>query len=104
MICIKDQTIYAVKIGNSSSKLCYVVDQMDLSMRLIKNHEINYPYNVSTMSLVLIIDKKENYPDGDDVFDITQLRYLALKNAINNWQKNARLLCYTPKVIIGYNR
>ena len=100
----KDQTIYAVKIGNSSSKLCYVVDQLDLSMRLIKNHEINYPHNVSTMSLVLIIDKKENYPDGDDVFDITQLGYLALKNAINNWQKNARLLCYTPKVIIGYNR
>ena len=56
------------------------------------------------MSLVLIIDKKENYPDGDDVFDITQLGYLALKNAINNWQKNARLLCYAPKVIIGYNR
>lgn len=100
----KDQTIYAVKIGNSSSKLCYVVDQMDLSMRLIKNHEINYPHNVSTISLVLIIDKKENYPDGDDVFDITQLGYLALKNAINNWQKNARLLCYAPKVIIGYNR
>lgn len=100
----KNHTIYAVKIGNSSSKLCYVVDQMDLSMRLIKSGEINYAHDVNTIALVLIIDKKDNYPIGNEAFDISKLKYLALKNAINNWQKNARVLWYNPKIIIGYNR
>ncbi len=100
----KDNTIYAVKIGNSSSKLCYVVDQIDLAMRLIKSNEIQYAHDVKTIALVLIIDKHDNYPESDGLFDITNLKYIALKNTINNWQKQARLMCYTPRVIIGYNR
>ena len=100
----KDSTIYAVKIGNSSGKLCYVVDQIDIAMRLIKYNAIPITKEIKNITIVLIIDKKEGYPSDDGEFDISQIKFLALKNAINNWQKNARLLCFNPKVIIGYNQ
>lgn len=100
----KDATIYAVKIGNSSGKLCYVVDQMDIAMRLIKNKTIEFNKEVKNVTIVLVINKKPKYSLEDSKFDISQIKYLALKNAINNWQKNARLLCFNPKVIIGYNQ
>lgn len=100
----KDSTIYAVKIGNSSGKLCYVVDQIDIAMRLIKYNAIPITKEIKNITIVLIIDKKERYPSDDGEFDISQIKFLALKNTINNWQKNARLLCFNPKVIIGYNQ
>lgn len=36
----KDQTMFAVKIGCSSSKLCYVVDQSLTSLRLYKHQKL----------------------------------------------------------------
>lgn len=99
----KDSTLYAVKIGNSSGKLCYVVDQMDLAMKLLKNKTIPFDKDVKTVVLVLILEQKDGYPLEDGNFNISEIKYLALKNAINNWQKNARLLCFEPRIIIGYN-
>ena len=99
----KDKVIYAVKIGNSSGKLCYVVDQMDLAMKLLKSNNIKYKKEIESVALVLIIDKKEEYPLNDGKFNLYDIKYLALKNAINNWQKSARLLCFIPQVIVGYN-
>lgn len=98
----KDDAIYAVKIGNSSAKLCYVVDQLDLAMRCIKSKTIQIVNEIKKVCIVLILEKKEGYPIGDEVFDINKLNYLALKNSLNNWQKNARTLNYIPELIIGY--
>lgn len=100
----KDDGIYAVKIGNTSAKLCYVVDQIDLAMRCIKNKTIQIPNNIKKVCIVLVLDKKSLYPEGDCDFNIDNLNLLALKNALNNWQKEARLLKFDPELIIGYNK
>ena len=98
----KDDAIYAVKIGNSYAKLCYVVDQLDLAMRCIKSKTIQIVNEIKKVCIVLILGKKEGYPIGDENFDVNKLNYLALKNSLNNWQKNARTLNYIPELIIGY--
>ncbi|MBE5736685.1 MAG: hypothetical protein E7356_04995 [Clostridiales bacterium] len=98
----RENEIYAVKFGNSSNKLCYVVDQMTIAMNCIKRGIVEFPYNVKNVIIVLVIDKKEDYPVGDVPFDINKLNFLPLKNALNNWQKEARLLSFNPKVIVGY--
>lgn len=98
----KDNCIYAVKIGNSSGKLCYCVDQMLIAMNCIKNKAVEFDYEVKEVCIVLLIKKHNGYPEGDEKFDITNLKYIALKNALNSWMKEARNLFYEPKVIIGY--
>ncbi len=98
----KDNCIYAVKIGNSSGKLCYCVDQMVTAMNCIKNKVVEFKHDIKEVCIVLLIKKRSGYPEGDDKFDITSLKYIALKNALNSWMKEARNLFYEPKVIIGY--
>lgn len=99
----KDGCIYAVKIGNSSGKLCYCVDQMTTAMNSIKNHAVNFDKEVKDVCVVLILKKQQKYPNETGYFDADMLGYIALKNALNNWMREARNLFYNPHVIIGYS-
>lgn len=99
----KDGCIYAVKIGNSSGKLCYCVDQMTIAMNSIKNHAVNFDKEVKDVCVVLILNKQKKYPNEPGYFDVNMLGYIALKNALNNWMREARNLFYNPHVIIGYS-
>lgn len=56
-------------------------------MQVIKYNAIPITKEIKNITIVLIIDKKEGYPSDDGEFDISQIKFLALKNAINNWQK-----------------
>ena len=58
--------------------------------------------NTGCLEWVELIKKHNDYPEGDEKFDLTKLRYISLKNALNSWMKEARNLFYEPKVIIGY--
>lgn len=98
----KDNCIYAVKIGNSSGKLCYCVDQMTIAMNSIKNHAVNFDREVKDVCIVLLLKKQQRYPNETGSFDVNMLGYIALKNSLNNWMKEARNLFYNPKVRIGY--
>ena len=94
--------LYAVKIGNSSGKLCYCVEQMTIAMNCIKNHAVNFDRDVKDVCIVLLLKKQSRFPNESGFFDLNMLGYIALKNALNNWMKEARNLFYNPKVIIGY--
>lgn len=99
--------IFAVKFGNTSSKLSYAVNQMTVAMKAIKDDRISKEtYNYGTIHNVAIVlvfdsDKQLTVYDNNKI-DINQSKLLVLKNALNEWQKEARKINYSPKVYIGY--
>lgn len=100
----KDDCIYAVKIGNTSSKLSYAVTQMSLAMKYIKSGKLKYEYkNVKRLAIVMVLEgKKQLNEDEHGVINVNDLELIALKNSLDTWQKEARHLNYNPEVIIAY--
>lgn len=102
----KDDTIYSVKIGCSSSKFCYVIDQIELAMKLIKDKKLKGFTNVKTFCIVLIYEtsKFDKFYNKDNKLDFRLINLLAFKNALDNWQKEVRKRNYIPKVIIAHKK
>lgn len=100
----KNNCIYAVKIGNSSSKLSYAVTQMSLAMKYIKSEKIKYEHeNIKKLTIVMILERnKQLNEDESGRININDLELLALKNSLDTWQKEARNLNYIPEIIIAY--
>jgi len=98
-----NDSLYAVKIGNSSSKLSYVVNQMSIAMKAIRDQKIAYDKSKKNLFIVLVINYQKDFPKEDCNFDFNTIKLLALKQAVDEWQKNAKKQNFNPKVIIGYN-
>lgn len=97
----KDKTIYAVKFGNSSSKLCYVLDQSITGMKMLKNK--TEKLEVEKIGIWLILERKNKLKTKNGVVDLNSLDMLMLKNKIDSWKKEVRLAGYKPVVRINYN-
>ncbi len=101
----KEDSIYAVKIGSTSSKLSYAVSQMSTAMKVIKK-QLNmddYYKNIRNVVLVLILQRKSQLAISENnKININELNMLALKNSLDVWQKEAIKLKFHPKVIIAY--
>lgn len=67
----KDKTMYAVKIGASSSKLCYVVDQSISSLRLYKHKLLEKMPQIDTVAIWIILDRKTHI-EKDGIPDLTK--------------------------------
>lgn len=96
----KDKTIYAVKIGKSSSKLCYALDQSIVGMKMIRNKELKL--EVERIGIWLILERKKKLKIKDGVIDLNSLDMLMLKNRIDSWKKEVRLAGFKPVVRINY--
>ena len=97
----KGETMYAVKMGNTSAKLCYVVDQSIASLRLYKHHQLVNMPPIKTVAIWLVLDRT-NHIEENGVPNINALEMLMLKNRLDQWKKEVRLQGYTPLIRVNY--
>jgi len=98
----KDKTMFAVKIGNSSAKLCYAIDQSLTSLRKYKEHKPKD--KIDSVAIWLILEKHKSINKKDGLPDLNKLKMLMLKNRLDQWKKEVRLQGLKPIVYINYKR
>ncbi len=98
----KDNCMYAVKIGKSSAKLCYAIDQSVLALDLYHSGKIERLEGITEMALWLVLDRRTRLPIENDNVQITNLKMIILKNKLDYWKKEVRLKGYLPKIFINY--
>lgn len=97
----KDSCLIAVKIGNSSSKLCYALDQIAISAKCIKKKIIPFENFVKKVAALFVLDRGK-LPTESGKIDLRDLNLLVLKNKLNDWKREMRHLGFEPIVYIGY--
>ena len=97
----KNQTLFAVKVGNASSKLCYAVDQSLAALRLYKHNLLADMPPIDSVAIWLILERK-NHIEENGVPNINLLEMLLLKNKIDQWKKEVRLQGLKPIIYINY--
>lgn len=98
----KSETMFAVKIGNTSSKLSYVVDQSMASLEMYKNGQFPSMPSINTVAVWIVLKRKNKLPMYDGKPDISKLNMIMLKNRLDEWKKNVRVAGYTPVVYLNY--
>lgn len=100
----KNGLMCAVKIGNTSGKLCYAVDQSLESLRLYKKGLLPDMPEINSVCLWFVLERTGHIEDQDGTPDINQLNLLMLKNKLDQWKKEVRLLGYRPLIYINYRQ
>lgn len=98
----KDGFMHAVKIGNSSSKLCYVVDQSLTALKLYKKGLLPGTPTITTVAIWLILETNTHIEDDKGVPVLDKLKMLMLKNRLDQWKKAVRLMGLKPLILINY--
>ena len=98
----KDGTMYAVKIGNSSAKLSYVVEQSISSTRMYKHHLLPDMPKVDKIAVWVVLKRHTHLPEVNGKPDLSGLKMVMLKNRLDAWKKEVRILGYTPVVYENY--
>lgn len=102
MDLLKDDSIYAVKIGNSSSKLCYAVDQSVSTLKTIKHGKFDEVSEIKNVVVWLILKRSPLSLKDDGTPNLNDLNMLMLKNKLDAWKKEVRLLGLKPIIYINY--
>ena len=98
----KDDIMYTVKFGNSSGKLCYAVDQSLEAIKAYKKRLIDFAdINIKEVCIWLVLEREE-LPLVGGIPDVNALDMLILKNKLDLWKKEVRLLGFTPTIRINY--
>ena len=97
----KDETMYVVKIGNTSGKLCYAVDQSLTSLKLYKSGNLHGMPEIRRAVLWLVLDRG-HIEDANGKPDLSRLKMLMLKNRLDQWKKEVRLMAIRPLIYINY--
>ena len=97
----KDRTMFAVKIGSSSAKLCYAIDQSVSSLRLYKHGQLENMPEIDTVAIWFVFDR-EGHIETNGIPDINALDMLMLKNRLDQWKKEVRLQGFKPLIYINY--
>lgn len=98
----KEGTMYAVKIGNSSAKLSYVVEQSISSTRMYKHNLLPDMPKVERIAVWIVLKRRTHLPIVDGKPDISSLKMIMLKNRLDAWKKEVRVLGYSPVVYLNY--
>lgn len=98
----KDKCMYAVKIGESSAKLSYAVDQSISSIMMYKHKELEHMPEVKTVVVWIILKRKDHLPERNGKPELNRLKMLTLKNRLDEWKKEVRVLGYTPIIWLNY--
>ena len=98
----KDGTMYAVKIGNSSAKLSYVVEQSISSTRMYKHQSLPDMPRVEKVAVWIVLKRCIHLPEIDGKPDLSSLKMIMLKNRLDAWKKEVRILGYIPVVYLNY--
>lgn len=98
----KNDTMYAVKIGNTSSKLCYVVDQSLTSIKASKTSKIFGDLKITTVVIWLVLENHGHIENDEGIPQLSNLNMLMLMNRLDEWKKEVRLQGYKPLIYINY--
>lgn len=98
----KERAMHAVKIGNSSAKLCYVVDQSISSSKMYKHQLLPNMPEIDNVVVWIVLKNHKPLPMNGDKPDISKLGMLMLKNRLDSWKKEVRLLGYKPVIYLNY--
>ena len=98
----KNHCMYAVKIGNTSAKLCYAIDQSLTALKLYKSGNIPQMPNIDKVAIWLILERKTHIEDSSGKPDFDKLDMLMLKNRLDQWKKEVRLQGFKPVIFINY--
>ncbi|MCM3732726.1 TIGR04141 family sporadically distributed protein [Fictibacillus nanhaiensis] len=98
----KDGTMYAVKIGNSSGKLSYVIDQSLQTLRIYKHRLSENPMEINNAGIWLILDRRTKLPLDGNKPDLNKIDMIILKNKLDYWKKEVRLMGFKPIIRINY--
>lgn len=98
----KDEAMITVKIGNTSGKLCYAVDQSLTALKLYKKGEFPDIPKISTAVLWFVLERNEHIEDEEGKPDLNKLDMLMLKNRLDYWKKEVRLMGIKPVIYINY--
>lgn len=83
----KDDKMFSVKIGNTSGKLCYTVDQSITTLKLLRQGKLADMPNVSTIVLWFVLKKHKHIEDQNNHPDINKLKMLLLKIRLDQWKR-----------------
>lgn len=99
----KDNAMYTVKFGNTSGKLCYAVDQSLEAIKAYKKGLISLgdDINIKEVCIWIVLERNE-LPLMNGQPDINDLELLILKNKLDLWKKEVRLLGKTPIIRVNY--
>ena len=98
----KEETMFAVKIGGTSGKLCYAVDQSLEALKLYKHNQLNNMPVIKSVAIWFVLDRSRHIENEDGKPDINRLDMLMLKNRLDQWKKEVRLQGYTPIIYVNY--
>lgn len=99
----RDNEMFAVKFGSTSSKLCYAVDQSLEAIRAYHRKEVTTEAQIENVYLWFVLERSD-LPLHNGNPDINKLNLLILKNKLDQWKKEIRLLGYRPIIKINYSR
>ena len=98
----KDKAMFAVKIGNSSAKLSYAVEQSISSMKMYKHKLLPQMPEIDKVVIWIVLRNHRHLPLVGNRPDISSLGMVMLKNRLDSWKKEVRLLGYKPIIYINY--
>ncbi len=98
----KDRTMYAVKIGESSAKLSYVVEQSVSSLKMYKHKQLKNMPEIDKIAVWIILKRKTHLKNKDGKPDLSSLKMITLKNRLDEWKKEVRISGYSPIVYLNY--
>lgn len=101
----KDETMFAVKIGASSAKLCYCIDQSLTSLKLLKKGKIKNAPTITSVAIWLVLERKNKLKLLENGMpNLNELNMLMLFNRIDQWKKEVRLAGCKPVIYINYRQ
>lgn len=98
----KGNSMYAVKFGKASGKLCYAIDQSIEAIKAYHRGDVKIDSRIENVYLWLVLERGALPTMEDGTPDISSLNLLILKNKIDQWKKEVRLLGYRPRIKINY--
>ena len=96
-------TMFAVKMGKSSSSLSFVVEQSLNTVNLFK-HKMLGNLELRTVGIWLVLDRGPLPLCSKGKPDINDLNMLMLKNRLGEWKKEVRLAGLHPLIYVNYIR
>lgn len=102
---VGEETIYAVKMGNGSSDLSYVVSQSEAALEIYKNDMLldrTKALPIKNVGIWIVLKRTKQLSTSSGKINLNDLDMFILKNRLNEWKKKVRLLGLNPIIRLNY--
>ncbi|WP_413826205.1 TIGR04141 family sporadically distributed protein [Methanobrevibacter sp. UBA337] len=108
----KDKTMYIVKMGGSSSKLCYAIDQSLMSIEYLEDsknlektsgkNDKKLPNDIENVCLWLIFERENPFTFKDEHPNLNEYNGILFKQKLVFWDQEVRLKRYNTQIMVNY--